>query len=159
VYLNLPGNQGALNGQRTGDEIEIDHYEFRVQIANGDTVGNVVRLIHFQAKGEPSWVSNPNQILANDSTGAPGVTSMLQFEIEKTGINVLSDQCYVTTANGNNQVLYKKQRINKGVKKIVFQVGTANVTNGQTFILYISDSFITPHPTIEYVWRVYYRDV
>jgi hypothetical protein len=157
VNLNLPGIQGTANGQRTGDEIEIDSFEVREYFVAGDAVGNAWRIIYFQNNGS-SVISSANAVLANDYSGAPGVTSQYDTFVEKTDIKIFSDTTCVNIPSGSNNIVLRHKRMKPKIRKVAFNPSATTVQNGQPQVLFISDSFLAPHPNVTFAFRIYYRD-
>lgn len=157
VNINLPGVQGTGNGQRTGDEIEVDRIEIREYLIAGDSVGNSIRAIFFQNKGS-AVISSAGSLLTNDYAGYPGITSLYQSFIDKTGIKVFSDKTYVMIPQGSNNIVVTRHSHMLPIKRIAFNSGASTPENGQIQVLLISDSFITPNPSWTANVRVYYRD-
>jgi len=158
INLNLPGVQGTANGTRTGDEIELDRIEVRDYQLYGDTPVNVIRAIYFQSKGNTP-ISSSGLILANDYSGAPGITSQYQSFIEKTGISILKDKTTVMCSAGQNAIVTSHWVMKPSIKKIVFDSGGSTTSNGQTQLYLVSDSNIIPNPAYVADVRIYYRDV
>jgi hypothetical protein len=158
VNINLPGIQGTGNGQRTGDEIDVEKIEIREYMVAGDSVGNCMRAIYFQTKGYTPLTAS-NDLLANATGGAPGVTSQYQSFIEKTGVRLISDHAQVMVPSGSNNIVYRHHSHKLPIRRIAFDSGSSTTQNGQTQLLLISDSAITPNPLYTAVVRVYYRDV
>jgi hypothetical protein len=158
VNLNLPGIQGTANGQRTGDEIEIDRIEVRDYQLYGDTPVNTIRAIYFQSKGDAPLTAS-NQLLANDYSGAPGITSQYQTFVEKTGIHIMKDKTTTMCQNGSNATVTHKWVMKPAIKRIAFNPGLTTVQNGQTQLFLVSDSLLSPNPTYVADVRIYYRDV
>lgn len=158
INLNLPGIQGTANGQRTGDEIEIDRIEVRDYQLYGDSPVNTIRAIYFQSKGNTPIASSA-LILANDFSGAPGITSQYQSFIEKTGIRILKDKTTVVCGTGSNAVVVNKWTMKPSIPRIAFDSGGTGTSDGQTQLFLISDSAVTPNPTYVAAVRIYYRDV
>lgn len=158
INLNLSGIQGTANGQRTGDEIEIDRIEVRDYQLYGDTPVNTIRAIYFQSKGVTP-LTIVSDLLANDFTGAPGITSQYQTFIEKTGVCILKDKTEVMCSNGSNAIVVSKFTMKPSIPKIAFVAAATTVVNGQTQVFLISDSAITPNPTYIGFVRIYYRDI
>lgn len=158
INLNLPGIQGTANGQRTGDEIEIDRIEVRDYCLYGDNPVNTIRSIYFQSKGDTT-LSTISLLLGNDFSGYPGITSQYQTFIEKTGIRILKDKTTVVCQNGSNAVVTSQWTMKPSIPRIAFQAGSTTVANGQTVVFLISDSAAIPNPTYIADVRIYYRDV
>lgn len=158
INLNLPGIQGTANGQRVGDEIEIESFQLREHIMFGDSTGNSLRVIHMQSVGS-SIITAANEVLSNDFTGNPGVTSMYQSFVEKSDIRILQDKLFVSIPNASNGQILTNVVLKPKISRIAFDSGSTSSQNGQTQVLVISDSSIIPNPGYYGVWRLYYRDV
>jgi len=158
ININLPGVQGVANGQRSGDEIMIDRIEVRDYLLYGDSPVNTIRAIYFQSKGDVP-ISSSAIILANDYSGAPGITSQYQSFIEKTGIRILSDTTTVVCGTGSNAVVVREFKMAPKIAKIAFDSGGTTASDGQTQLFLISDSSVVPNPTYVADVRVYYKDV
>jgi hypothetical protein len=158
INLNLPGVQGTANGQRTGDEIEIDRIEVRDYQLYGDTPVNTILSIYFQSKGSTP-LTTISLLLGNDFSGYPGITSQYQTFIEKTGIRIMKDKTTVVCQNGSNAIVTSHWTMKPSIARIAFEAGATTVVNGQTQLFLISDSAAIPNPTYVADVRIYYRDV
>jgi len=158
INLNLPGIQGVANGQRTGDEIEIDRIEVREYQLYGDSPVNTIRAIYFQSRGNAP-ITSSGLILANDFSGAPGITSQYQSFIEKTGIRILQDRSTVLCGNGSNAIVCRKFTMKPAIPRIAFDSGGTGTSDGQTQLFLVSDSAVVPNPTYVASVRIYYRDI
>lgn len=154
--------QGAGQGQRVGDSFQYSLFNFRVVITNNlvaaDT-SNKVRFIVFQWK--------PNDLTA------PAVTDILlsatwdsQYEFDnRHQYRILYDRTFfltpilegTTNTVAPNSTRLLNFKLKPKLKKVDCTFGTVNGTN-KLYILYISDSLVPVHPTIEYLTNVYYTD-
>jgi hypothetical protein len=156
--INLPTVQGTANGQRTGDEIFIDAIKLRSTMYFGDPNGNVIRLIILQALGTPTGLA-VSDILSNGSSGFPDVNSHYVPFVPGKRYKILYDAKHIMIPNASNSTISCDVNVSKFVKKIAFFPGGTFAETGQTLMFTISDSGIIPNPALDFVYRVYYRDV
>jgi hypothetical protein len=157
--INLPITQGVANGQRTGDEVEVLSIECRRLYQYGDAVGNIVRFILFQTSGSGASLSGISSVLSNGGSSVPDVTSHVIPFYGGNYIRVIHDEAINTCESSSKNLVYRYDKWDPAVKIIPFQPGSVNVFNGVLYLLLVSDSAITPSPTLEYSFRVWYRDV
>jgi hypothetical protein len=151
--------QGLTNEERTGDEIELDSFNLRMHIYNGDPTGNVVRVILLQVIGAKTSLAL-SDVFDIGATGVVDTTSFYVPFYERSGFRVLFDETFNTCPNSSkNVIIVKKFGIKPKIKRIVFVPTTTNAINGNTFMVFISDSGIIPNPSVDWVLRSYYRDI
>jgi len=152
--------QGPGQTQRVGDMVYLHHMEYRIHYTTANVdVFNLARLLFFV------WVPNTG-------TFVPGTTSILE---DPTTYGVLSPHNYETRQE--YKVLYDSTfrmtgtytnptvqsnierigRINLGNKLQVFN-RAASTGTGQIYFLHLSDSALTPFPTLSLMVRTYYYD-
>jgi hypothetical protein len=156
--VDLPITQGTANGQRTGDEIEIDSIRFRSTMYFGDPQGNVIRVIFLQVHGSSTGFA-VSDLLSNGSSGFPDVNSHYVPFVEGKRFTILHDQKYVMIPNASNSTRSVNWDCKNYIKRIPFFPGGGFAESGQTLMFTISDSGIIPNPALDFVYRVYYRDV
>lgn len=156
--IDLPITQGTANGQRTGDEIMIDFIRFRSTMYFGDLQGNVIRVIFLQVHGSATGFAI-SDLLSNGSSGFPDVNSFYVPFAEGKRYTILHDKKYVMIPNASNSTVSENWDCRNFIKRIPFFPGGGFVESGQTLMFTISDSGIIPNPALDFVYRIYYRDV
>lgn len=156
--ISLPTIQGTANGQRTGDEIFLDAIRFRSTLYFGDPQGNVIRIIVLQVYGSPAGIVI-SDLLSNGSSGFPDVNSFYTPFVEGKRYTILHDRKYIMIPNSSNSTRSVDFNCKNFIKKIAFTPGGSFAETGQVIMFTISDSGIIPNPALDYVYRIYYRDV
>jgi hypothetical protein len=156
--VTFPVTQGTANGQRLGDEIRIRKIEFRRLYEYGDVGGNTIRTILFQLAGTGA-VSTIADVLSPGGSGSPDLTSFILPSYKGNFLKVLLDETIDLSDAGSNQHVSRRSTHYPKWDTISFQPGSINIQNGVMILLCVSDSLITPHPTIEATIRVYYQDI
>jgi hypothetical protein len=156
--IDLPITQGTANGQRTGDEITIDFIRFRSTMYFGDPQGNVIRVIFLQVHGSSTGFAI-SDLLSNGSSGFPDVNSFYVPFVEGKRFTILHDEKYVMIPNASNSTKSVNWDCKNFIKRIPFFPGGGFAESGQTLMFTISDSGIIPNPALDFVYRIYYRDV
>jgi hypothetical protein len=156
--ITFPVNQGTANGQRLGDEIRIRKIEFRRLYEFGDPSGNTIRTILFQLAG-PYNLSTISDILSSGGSGSPDVTSFIVPSYKGNSLKVILDETIDLSDAGSNQHVSKRSTHLVPWKTIAFPPGSINVDNGSLVLLFVSDSGIVPHPTVQCTVRMYYQDI
>jgi hypothetical protein len=158
VTISLPTVQGTGNGQRTGDEITLRKIEFRSTMYYGDPSGNVIRIIMLQVIGSPAAFLL-SDVLSPGSSGFIDVNSFyIPFSNGKR-FKVLHDEKFIMIPQASNSTVSFNVKLNAQIQMINFLPGGSFVETGQPLMLVISDSGILPNPSLDYVFRLYYKDI
>jgi hypothetical protein len=158
VTIAMPTVQGVSNGQRTGDEIFFRRLEFHSTMYYGDPAGNVIRIIMLQVIGSPA------AFLASDllSVGSSGFIDVNSFYVPFNNgkrFKVLYDEKHIMIPQASNSTISCNVAKNSFVRMISFTPGGTFVETGQPLMFVISDSGILPNPSLDYVFRLYYKDI
>lgn len=161
IYKLTSIPQGDTDQSRDGDKAKMLSLKLKANIAAADTI-NFFRVILFQ------WHTN-------DTNTPPSTQSILQTADVNSPLNhdagaiysVFHDKVYALSANGDtNRVLDfvyrfgKKTGKMKWVKSIIkYDPGIGPTTSiDSLFILLITDSNVTPHPSFNGIFRTTYTD-
>lgn len=151
---NMPAQGDAYN-ERSGDEILIEKFQWRLNIVAADPT-NVVRVIVFR------WNLNnatTTPTLADILEGA-NATDYLEYQggVENK-YNILSDRTYALSTAGVPSRIVQGTCYGKklGRKKIGFNQGLITGM-GQIYIMFMSDSAIAAHPTVAGSYSLVYSD-
>lgn len=152
--LQVP--QGTGEGQRVGDHITLQKVMLRWQITAADNT-NTVRFILFQWKQYtgPAGTDILN-LTAPDFSALPFIAPY--NVLTDSSYKILMDRTY--TVDADDPVIRTQKLIYKGIlQKINFQnaAGTSSVYN-QLYLLVVSDSGATSHPTIKVTADMFYKD-
>jgi hypothetical protein len=158
LNFTFPTTQGYTNGDRTGDEIEIVHFEIRTYFLYGDATGNAARLVWYQSNGVAN-IFSPTGILAPGPGGIPSITSMYDSFVEKTQVKILLDETYVCCQTSKTPIVLTYHKLAPKIKRSAFNSGGSVPYTGQFSLCCLSDSFVLPNPVLQGVVRMYYRDV
>jgi len=159
IPVNIPVTQGVANGQRTGDEVEILGIECRRFFTFGDAIGNVMRFIVFQTSGSGASVAGISSVLSNGASGAPDVTSHIIPFYGGNYIRVIHDETVNLAQHSSKAMVIKVNEWDPAIKVLPFQPGSVNCFNGVLYFLVVSDSGVIPSPSLNYSFRLWYRDV
>lgn len=144
--------QDDSDSGRDGDALHVMKVELRVSFVPADTT-NVIRLVVFR------WMQD-------DSSAAPSsATDVLQTANPYSPYNrdnyrakkflVLDDYL---SAVGLAGPCIDKHHVDKNTQFNITYQSSATTGNSQIYVLRISDSTASTHPTVSYVARVWYTD-
>jgi hypothetical protein len=154
--------QGATNGERTGDSLEIDYIQCRFSIYNSHNQQDMIRLMLLQARGNTVLTVNAataplTGILDLGSNGVIEPTSFVNFNNKNEIFHVLLDKSFPSTGLGSSTATHLlEMHVKPKIKKINFQVASTNYLNGGIFWLVLSNSGIDTFVDLEQ--RLVYRD-
>lgn len=156
TVLSVPA-QGLGNGQRTGDEINIEDIEITFLSYYGDDV-NVIRYIVLQLEGFTPALAL-GTFLDTGASGAVDPTSLYIPFYEGRFFKILYDRVIAVVQNGSNAAVPDRVVLKPKIKIMPFVPASTQVTNAQIVVLALSDSAILPNPSFDFTARVYYRDI
>ncbi len=158
VFCTFPA-QGVGFNQRTGDEIEIDHVEVRLNAFVADTT-NIVRIVLVQSHGQQTGNYASNAIFASGASNTIDVTSfILPYRKEQIFSVLLDEEVLLCTNASNAQWTRHWKSIVPPIRKIGFGAATTNALQGQMQFYILSDSSAASHPAVDVVFRFWYRDI
>jgi hypothetical protein len=158
TVLSLPlPPQGVLMFQRTGDEIEIDHFEMRLVTYVADTT-NLFRVCLIQYIGVQSALPASTDIFSVGSSGAVDVTSFYKPLIVGETFRVLYDKLIELNQNASNAQWTTLREFCPPIKSITFNATTVTAYCGQCYFVLLSDSGVVPNPGIDIMFRTFFRD-
>jgi hypothetical protein len=149
-----PIPQGVGNNQRTGDEIQVEHIDFKSTLFCGDTT-NVMRITFVRSKGNS--VQSLTNLLSNGHAGSYEVNSIYTPYYEKR-FRILSDKMYAMALNGYTSTITDSYHI-PVKQKIAYQPGNTTYVDGQIVLYLLSDSAIVTNPSIDFCARIWFRDI
>jgi hypothetical protein len=157
-YVNTPV-QGTTSETRTGDQITIEYLEVNFGSFYADNT-NQLRVMLLQFHGPQATGFNLGNILANGPSTTPDPLSLYVPYITNETFSVLYDKLFVLNINSSlAQQCVRIKRLVPKIKKMGFTANTNSALQGQIFLVYISDSGVTPHPTLQFTCRTWFRDV
>jgi len=154
-WFSIP--QGTGNSQRIANEITASHIMLSYSCLVGDAQ-NTIRFILFQWHDDDlSATPTAADILflasSNDYTNA-----MYSFD-NRDKFKILYDKRHRVEASGPGSVaLAKNYRVKVPHKTISYNGGGALTGKNMIYQLLVSDSTLTPHPTVMNCGRLLYRD-
>jgi hypothetical protein len=159
VFVALPmPPQGVLMFQRTGDEIEIDHFEMRLNLYVADPT-NLFRVCLLQYIGRQTAVPAASDVFAVGSSGVIDVTSFYKPLIVGETFRVLFDKLIPLNQNSSTaQWTVHLGKMVPSIKSITFDATTVNAYTGQCYFALITDSGVVPSPAIDIMFRTFFRD-
>lgn len=154
-------SQGDGDTQRDGDQLtmtslQVNYFLSMPLVSLGD-VTNYIRIIIFQYHPFASSVPGITDILLTADFRAPYAHD------KRFDFNILADKTFVLTAQSATAPNSNAIKMNKFFiktfkrRKIQFTAGGVNGTN-KLYILYISDSTTTPHPSVSWYIKLNYKD-
>lgn len=156
---------GGSESQRIGNEIEISHIQFNYRIDVADT-SNVFRVVIFQwFQQSDSNFPTIGDIFMNNGAGYPYL-DMYNYE-NKKNFKILFDKTHTLSGNaGNNAtIINHKKWYGAGIpiKKIKFLGNSesgfnANIVKGALYYMFVTDSTVISHPSINMAVRMLYTD-
>lgn len=162
-------SQGSGDNQRIGDTLNwCGKMEMAVQFHNGAGANSgpwtTFRFIMFQ--WHPNSTPVAANILLNGANGAIGVTSRYNHDLRQE-YKIILDKVIHLVGNGSSatqpyapnvqRLKVYKISTKKITKRAQFSGGTTAGTNG-IYCLYITDSGAATLPTIEYSFKMFWRD-
>lgn len=162
--------QGDTDSSRDGDQLMwCGHIDLTLQVINGQgatgDVYNTVRVILFQ--WHPMSVPTAADVLLTGPSAAIDIVSQYNHD-RRFEYKVIFDRSFTTVGNNNTATNPPMANVTTGIKR--FKVALTNCqkksqyTGGSTvgtnkfYILYVSDSAVVAHPTMEYSTKVVFRD-
>lgn len=155
--------QGDTDNDRVGDRLKWEKGYLRLFVLGGDTY-NYLRFIIFQWKPNASTVPTAADILLVGAGGAVDYTSQYNHDNRQL-FKIMFDQTFKTVGDGSTDTpLQDSSR--QHLKRILripnkfAQYTAGHTTNGtnQLFMIAISDSSATTHPSIFFTFKIMYRD-
>jgi len=169
--------QGVTRDDRVGDRLRLKKLDWRCKVvastggllASADAY-DTVRVILFRWWDDTA-VNPPllGNILKQGASGTDYTVASLNAD-DAEQYSIISDECYVvyntTVYNGSalavepgpGHVAFVKKSFTPPGDKHVTYVNNANTGVGHVFMLAISDSAFTPHPTMAYAMLLEYTD-
>lgn len=155
--VTMPG-QGAQAQQRTGDQLRYDHFELNIGSFYSDNT-NLLRVMLIQFHGPQGTGFTPANILANGPSGGQDPLSLYVPYIVNETFSVLWDKIIVLNVNSTvAQQVFSVKRLVPKIKKVGFSPNSLSAQQGQCYFVFISDSGLTPHPTLQVTCRTFFRD-
>jgi hypothetical protein len=146
--------QGDTDTTRDGDQLAVEWTEVRYNVlVNASDVSNMVRVIyfcwHFDDGGQP-----PTPALILQAPTTP-LSAYNRDSVKEKAFSVLSDRLHATYSGGVGQecAYYR----NKKKFKITFTSG-GNTGKNHVYLLAVSDSGISPFPTLSSYHRTQFFD-
>ena len=156
--LSLVGVGNAAY-EREGLKITPTYLQFRYRVAGADSF-NYLRVILIQYL-EDDAVAAPTLIDVLQNTTPNG---FLQPYRRSAGnrVRLLYDKTHnmISGTNNYHQVRFVRMPLQKKlkIKQLIYNAGTSTAATGNIYLLAISDSQVSTHPTISYVSKMSYRD-
>lgn len=159
VYGGVLPIVGSDVNQRIGDKIRLTAFLFKYTIYLSDP-SNVMRIIVFQWKNNSFLTGTPTASNILQVTTPYPWLSQLNQDL-KAQMHVLYDKTH-TMQNGGPLQITRSVNIRKfGVRNLEFLSGVATVNNtvrGEIYVLLVSDSSLTTHPTFIWRYMIKYQD-
>lgn len=145
--------QGTDDVQYIGKKITPIYVHIRGRIAAVDGI-NVMRCIVVQTKtNNVPTLAGILQSVGN--VRAPYAAYERQFNDQW---NILVDRTYIMDGVNAVSLLFSVKISGKRLRKIAFTNSTGTIEKGAIYMCWVSDSGVTPHPTMEYYARLTYTD-
>jgi len=159
TFVSLPmPPQGVLMFQRTGDEIEIDHFEMRLNLYVADTT-NLFRVCLLQYIGPQTVAPAAGDVFAVGSSGAIDVTSFYKPLIVGETFRVLFDKLVMLNQNSSTaQWQIHLTKMVPSIRSITYNATTVTAYAGQCYFALMTDSGAVPSPAIDIMFRTFFRD-
>lgn len=159
--------QGDTDQSRDGDRLMwAGKVDLRVEaiIGSSDPYNNV-RLILFQ--WHPNSTPAVEDLLLDGPSEAPDLFSQFNHD-KRQEYKILFDKTWKLVGNGSSASVPYTQASTTGIKRfkislkkarkqVQFAGGGTTGTN-KLYLMYMSDSAVTPHPSISYTTKVFFRD-
>jgi len=155
--IAMPG-YGTGSQNRVGDDIEIDHIDLRYFWYRGDPTYNVCRFTILQMKGDHG-VPLAGELFAGGVYAPVDVTSVLYPYAPGREFLTIMDETFILQVNSDKSERFFSKKIIPKIKRTPFTPGTYNPFNGLLVFVFMSDSGAIPHPTLDLVSNVWFRDV
>lgn len=157
-YLNLTAiTQGDSDTTRDGDRVTIDSIQLRFKLQCIDST-NVQRLVLVQWHEDTVLANAALSTILQYSSSIPN-DIYSPYQIDKNSkFKVLWDRTFTQVLTQESDQISVNVFINKGFKKEIQFTNAASSGVGHIFLLYVSDSTVTAHPTIQGWARVRYYD-
>lgn len=149
--------QGITRDTRIGVAIHVKSIDLRANLLVADTT-NVFRVALIQWHPDnTSDIPASTELLVDilNPTNSPFIFA------ENRRFTVIRDKTYTLSVNGGNGVKHLHWHISKGFRRrLGFLVG-AGVTTGinHFYLMFVSDSTVAAHPTVQYTSVVNYTDM
>lgn len=157
VELNTVDSQGVASGQFVGQEIRQIGIRIRGKLAQADS-NNVVRLVVFTPSAQfeselTAGIAIPNDLfyMASNWSAVREPMADKVFYDRNLVLNIASGQ--------NDKIRLVNHWVNLRMRK--YKINEANATkqgSDKVYMLLMSDSGVTPHPTFEFSSTLYYKD-
>lgn len=151
--------QGVTDSQRIGDAICINKLHLKYTVWAGDAT-NLIRVIVFQWKDNDSTAPTLPDILTQ-AGGTPGYEYYGSYVHDNLGnkFNVLYDKLIgMNLASGAPKSVNKNMNMKYFKKEIEFVAGGGNGFN-HIYMLAISDSAASTHPSLQFSSYLTYTDI
>lgn len=160
--ISTTGTFYLLNGiaqgndviNRDGNEVYIHKLNFKISLFNADS-SNKIRVIIFidsQANAAAPSVSDVLQDAANYPILTP-----LNYDNKKR-FRILLNKVFVTDTDDPTSTFQLYRKIGRKVQYSGSAGGIATIKRNSLFLLLISDSNASSHPTIDYISRIYFTE-
>ena len=153
--------EGTGMDQYTGGRIDIQSLQYRFVFTKSDTT-NYIRYVIFQwfsdtTSDAPSW----EKIMQNQTLGVPttlyDITSPYVLDRGSTSsFKILVDEQFYMDAENSIQLV--KGFINKGFKKTAEVYAPNSYGSNHIYLMYVSDSGVSTHPSISGFTRCRFLD-
>lgn len=166
TQLGVPA-QGTGVSQRVGDTIEVKRIELQYVLAGGDVYNNI-RVIVFKWNVDSNLSAPTLASVLYTTNVTPVIAPYVWDNIKSKEVQIVYDRthslsygCQLATVSSNG-IETQHQKVNLFGKRLharkveVDQGGTTGY--GIYYILFVSDSAITPNPTFGFNARIVYED-
>lgn len=153
VFPLITISQGLTDQNRIGDRVTMKRLTFRYNISTGDST-NQVRVIIFQYKAVNFLSLTPSVVLNGSSP-----TYLSQYNWDgRSQFAVLYDKTHAVNTDLPSRTFVGRAKMKWAKRQIMFQAGSSTVAANSLFLLMISDSSATPHPTIDGEFNFFFTD-
>lgn len=153
---NIPQSTTATDdSSRIGDDLILKKIDLKYQITNGDPTNNV-RVILFQTKDRFTVAPLTTDVLRNLFGTVRAPLAPLYFDGRKR-IKILYDRLVpVDTYNPirNGRIVVYPSRLAR--KKINYYAGSALDKEGGIYLMLVSDSSVSSHPTFQFAGDIFF---
>ena len=150
-------NSGPKNQERVGDKVIVKKILFRYSLTYGDS-NNIVRVMVFYQKGRPIPGVSLSDFMDNGPSGSPDVFSMTYPYLHGQSYELLYDKTHVLVQGAQNATITNVAEID--CSHSLDYLADLNVSaNGEFYLVWLSDSGLTPNPQLNSNWVVWYHDV